>query len=119
LDPTVFTTVAAPFGLRHDMESVERWLPLVTAGLLSSVVVISSGWIVLGWLSALITYYPLTLLFIGLCGLTVWLTIEARRRMYQPQIIIGLAIGLIIESTVIFYVANWLLLVFLGLVWNA
>ncbi len=109
--------VAAPLGLLNKSQRSGKIFSFATFMIIATGLIVSLGWIVFVWLSALLAYYQPYLgigLFIVIIA-TAWLALRVKNGMA-----LGLALFLVLtlEATSIFILANVFLVLFVGLALN-
>jgi hypothetical protein len=120
----MFAIGAAPLGFLKKPQHVTKWLTIATVLILGAGLLTSLAWIVLVWLSALLDYYQpylsVALVVSGVATLGLGLCARNRARLRQGYSVIRTIFFLVIvaEATLTFFLANALLLVFLGSVLN-
>ncbi len=113
----IVTMVAAPLGLLNKSQRSGKIFSFATFMIIATGLIVSLGWIVFVWLSALLAYYQPYLgigLFIVIIA-TAWLALRVKNGMA-----LGLALFLVLtlEATSIFILANVFLVLFVGLALN-
>jgi hypothetical protein len=116
----LFTLVGGLLGI-FGTSQFRRRLEHLTVIVLAVALVVSIGWIVIGWLSALVAYFQQhTIIVIVVIVITLLLGVYVRNHpqstLKHKLIRTTFYSALLAESTFVFVMANYLLVFFLGMV---